>query len=130
MPLKKSEEDFQPITGELGVSGTSYRVQLGLIKGKLASRLLKGRDLIDIYVYKDEESLVSVVEEERKKIKLIMIKESVDEVSFERQYLPEIIDSRILELSENDGLPMLKGFVEIYFRAFGLITKTHGKYFD
>lgn len=36
--------------------GTSYRIQLGLINGKWASRLLKGRDVIDSYVYKDEDT--------------------------------------------------------------------------
>ena len=44
-----------PLTSELGVPGTSYRIQLGLINEKWASRLLKGRDVIDSYVYKDED---------------------------------------------------------------------------
>lgn len=45
-----------PLTGELGVPGTSYRIQLGLINDKWASRLLKGRNVIDSYVYKDEDT--------------------------------------------------------------------------
>ena len=49
------EKDFEPLTSQLGVPGTSYRIQLGLINGKWASRLLKGNDVIDSYVYKDED---------------------------------------------------------------------------
>jgi hypothetical protein len=51
-----TEKGFIPLTGELGVPGTSYRIQLGLINDKWASRLLKGRDVIDSYVYKDEDT--------------------------------------------------------------------------
>ncbi|MHA1932013.1 MAG: hypothetical protein ACW96X_05705 [Promethearchaeota archaeon] len=51
-----TEKGFSPLTGELGIPGTSYRVQLGLINDKWASRLLKGRDVIDSYVYKDEDT--------------------------------------------------------------------------
>jgi len=40
----------------LGIPGTSYRIQLGLINGKWASRLLKGREIIESYVYKDEDT--------------------------------------------------------------------------
>ena len=50
-----TERGFIPLTSELGIPGTSYRIQLGLINDKWASRLLKGRDVIDSYVYKDED---------------------------------------------------------------------------
>ncbi|MHA2397684.1 MAG: hypothetical protein ACXADU_02180 [Promethearchaeota archaeon] len=50
-----TEKGFIPLTSELGVPGTSYRIQLGLINDKWASRLLKGRDVIESYVYKDED---------------------------------------------------------------------------
>lgn len=50
-----TERGFIPLTSELGVAGTSYRIQLGLINDKWASRLLKGRNVIDSYVYKDED---------------------------------------------------------------------------
>jgi len=50
-----TEKGFIPLTSELGVPGTSYRLQLGLINDKWASRLLKGKDVIDSYVYKDED---------------------------------------------------------------------------
>jgi hypothetical protein len=50
-----AEKGFEPLTSQLGIPGTSYRIQLGLINGKWASRLLKGQDVIDSYVYKDED---------------------------------------------------------------------------
>jgi hypothetical protein len=50
-----TERGFEPLTSQLGIPGSSYRLQLGLINGKWASRLLKGNDVIDSYVYKDED---------------------------------------------------------------------------
>ena len=47
--------NFEPLTSQLGVPGTSYRLQLGLINGKWASRLLKGKEVIDSYIFKDED---------------------------------------------------------------------------
>ncbi|MHA1284195.1 MAG: zinc ribbon domain-containing protein [Promethearchaeota archaeon] len=49
------ELNFEPLTSQLGISGTSFRLQLGLINGKWAARILKGRDIIDSYVFKDED---------------------------------------------------------------------------
>ena len=43
------------MSSQLGISGTSYRLQLGLINKRWASRLLKGKDVLDSYVYKDVE---------------------------------------------------------------------------
>ena len=50
-----SEKGFEPLSSQLGIPGTSYRIQLGLINEKWASRLLKGNDVIDVYIYKDED---------------------------------------------------------------------------
>ena len=50
-----AEKGFEPLTSQLGIPGTSYRIQLGLINGKWASRLLKGQNVIDSYIYKDED---------------------------------------------------------------------------
>jgi hypothetical protein len=50
-----SEKGFEPLSSQLGIAGTSYRIQLGLINGKWASRLMKGNSIIDSYVYKDED---------------------------------------------------------------------------
>lgn len=48
-----SELGFEPLTSQLGIAGTSYRLQLGLINGKWACRLLKGKQVIDCYIFKD-----------------------------------------------------------------------------
>ncbi|GAH60374.1 unnamed protein product [marine sediment metagenome] len=53
--IKMAEKGFQPLSSQLGISGTSYRIQLGLINGKFAIRLLKGKSVIDSYVFKDED---------------------------------------------------------------------------
>lgn len=51
-----SEKDFEPLTSQLGIAGTSYRLQLGLINEKWASRLMKGKDtIIDSYIYDNVE---------------------------------------------------------------------------
>lgn len=50
-----TEQGFIPLTSQLGISGTSYRLQLGLINEKWASRIMKGKDVIDSYVYKETE---------------------------------------------------------------------------
>ncbi|MFW9951792.1 MAG: zinc ribbon domain-containing protein [Candidatus Thorarchaeota archaeon] len=50
-----AEKGFEPLTSQLGIPGTSYRIQLGLINGKWTSRLLKGQDVIDSYIYKEED---------------------------------------------------------------------------
>ncbi len=50
-----TEKGFEPLTSQLGVPGTSYRLQLGLINEKWAVRMLKGKEIIDSYVFKDED---------------------------------------------------------------------------
>jgi len=50
-----SDQGFNPLSSQLGIAGTSYRIQLGLINDKWASRLLKGNTVIDSYIYKDED---------------------------------------------------------------------------
>ncbi|MHA1688079.1 MAG: zinc ribbon domain-containing protein [Promethearchaeota archaeon] len=61
------ELGFDPLTTALGISGTSYLLQLGLINGKWACRILKGKDIIDSYVFKDED-----VEDDRPNSNLIV----------------------------------------------------------
>ena len=50
-----AEKGFEPLSSQLGIPGTSYRVQLGLINDKFATRLLKGNSVIDSYVFRDED---------------------------------------------------------------------------
>ena len=50
-----TERGFKPLSSQLGIPGTSYRLQLGLINEKWAIRILKGKDVMDSYVFKDED---------------------------------------------------------------------------
>ncbi|GAH50503.1 unnamed protein product, partial [marine sediment metagenome] len=50
-----TERGFEPLSSQLGIPGTSYRLQLGLINDKWAVRLLKGKNILDSYVFKDED---------------------------------------------------------------------------
>ena len=54
-----AEKGFEPLTSQLGIAETSYRLQLGWINEKWASRILKGKEIIDSYVYKDEDTAAS-----------------------------------------------------------------------
>ena len=50
-----TEKGFEILSGQLGIPGTSYRLQLGLINERWSVRLLKGKDVLDSYVFKDED---------------------------------------------------------------------------
>ncbi|TXT66931.1 MAG: hypothetical protein BAJALOKI1v1_240027 [Promethearchaeota archaeon] len=50
-----SEENFEPLTAQLGVPGTSYKIQLGLINDQWASRLVKGNSVLASNVYELDE---------------------------------------------------------------------------
>lgn len=50
-----AEKGFEPLSGQLGITGTSYRLQLGLINEKWAARILKGKEILDSYIFKDED---------------------------------------------------------------------------
>jgi hypothetical protein len=45
--------DFEPFTGQLGIAGSSYRLQIGLINEKWAVRLLKSKIIIEIFICKE-----------------------------------------------------------------------------
>jgi len=47
--------DFDPLTGQLGIAGTSYRLQLGLINGKWVVNLLKGKITIDTKIINEDD---------------------------------------------------------------------------
>ncbi|MFX1428071.1 MAG: hypothetical protein ACFFBE_16580, partial [Promethearchaeota archaeon] len=52
--------------------------------------------------------------------------QSIDRITIPRQYLPEIFDNDLLELSDEDGLPILKKRVESEFKLSGIPTKIMG----
>jgi len=49
------EIGFEPRTGQLGIPGTSYSVQVGKINGKWAIKLIKGKTVVDVLVYDDKD---------------------------------------------------------------------------
>lgn len=50
-----TEIDFEPLTGLLGIAGSSYILQIGLINGKWAVRLLRGKKILDVLICKDKD---------------------------------------------------------------------------
>jgi hypothetical protein len=52
---KMDDKEFEPIGRKIGLAGTPYSIQIGTINGKLAIRLLKGKEPIKDYIFKDEE---------------------------------------------------------------------------
>ncbi len=46
-----SKDVFTPYSPQLGVAGSSYRLQLGQVSGKWAVRLAKGQDVLDSFVF-------------------------------------------------------------------------------
>jgi len=46
--------EFIPLTGRLGISGTSYMIQLGIINNKWTSVLLRGKKCIALNTYSED----------------------------------------------------------------------------
>jgi len=46
-----------------------------------------------------------------KKIKVIFDKQKIDKITIQRQYLPEIFSADLLEISKNDGLPIINKYI-------------------
>ncbi|MCK4287543.1 MAG: hypothetical protein KAX18_15130, partial [Candidatus Lokiarchaeota archaeon] len=71
--------------------------------------------------------LVEDAEKAWKTIDSIMIKESIDEITLERQYIPEIFDKGVYTFSVNDRLPTLNPIIARYLLSKGIITELYGK---
>lgn len=52
--------DFDPLTGQYNIAGTSYGLQLGIINNKWAISLLKGKKTIDTMICKENDLLGSI----------------------------------------------------------------------
>lgn len=52
-----SNQSFIPFSSQLGIAGTSYRLQMGRVNEKWASRILKGNDIIESYIYSEEKDI-------------------------------------------------------------------------
>ena len=61
------------------------------------------------------------------KIKSLLSEEGVNELTIERQYLLEIFSHELLELSPDDGLPILILSTRKYLSTRGIITTYKGK---
>ncbi|MCP4760165.1 MAG: hypothetical protein GY870_00190 [archaeon] len=48
-----SEKGFMPLSAQLGIPGSSYRIQLGKVNNKWATRLAKGTEILDSKVFHD-----------------------------------------------------------------------------
>ena len=151
-----TEKGFIPLSSQLGIPGTSYRIQLGMINDQQVLRLLKGKDVIDTYICKDEDAgnllrnmgtdilkrfnaqnelnhnAISIetnheLEEALVKLKSIMRQDNSKEVVIDRRYLPEIFKSSLIEILITDGLPVLKPLVLEYFIVNGILSKLEGQ---
>ena len=60
------------------------------------------------------------IEKAMDKIFSIFQEQNTDKITIQRQYLPEIFSSNLLEISKNDGLPIIKQFVLQSFRIKGV----------
>ena len=47
--------DFTPLSSQLGVAGTSYRIQLGKMGKNWAARILKGNDVVASTSFNDDQ---------------------------------------------------------------------------
>ena len=69
---------------------------------------------------KNDELAIKTVHEQKKSI---MKKESMNELTINRKYLPETLGADLLETSKDDGLPILKPFVILYLSSKGILTE-------
>ncbi len=53
--MSSSNQSFSPFSSQLGIAGTSYRLQMGRVNDKWASRILKGSDVIESTIYNDND---------------------------------------------------------------------------
>jgi hypothetical protein len=51
--MSAPNQSFSPFSSQLGIAGTSYRLQMGRVNDKWASRILKGTDVIESTIFND-----------------------------------------------------------------------------
>ena len=61
-----------------------------------------------------------VLKKDLDKIFSLFQEQGTDKITFQRQYLPEILSPNLVEISENDGLPIIKQFAIKSFRIEGI----------
>src|SRR6056297_3047516 len=50
-------QDFVPLTSQLGIAGSSYRLQMGQINDHWCIRLVKGKDVLDSHIFKESDDM-------------------------------------------------------------------------
>jgi len=60
------------------------------------------------------------------KIKSIMKRDNLKEITIERKYLPEVFDTSLIEFLIIDGLPVVKPAALNYFLSKGIVCKIDG----
>jgi len=55
--MSEKQQDFQPLTPQLGIAGSSYQLQMGKVNGFWAIRLVKGKNVLASKVYKESDEL-------------------------------------------------------------------------
>ena len=66
------------------------------------------------------------IEKAIKKIESILEEQSVNKITIQKQYLPEIFDADLLEISNKDGFPKIKLILLVNFNRKGILTKFYG----
>ncbi len=51
--MSEKQQDFTPLTPQLGIAGSSYQLQMGKVNGFWAIRLVKGKNVLASKVYKE-----------------------------------------------------------------------------
>ncbi len=69
---------------------------------------------------------VESLERGLRKIESIMQERSVNELTLQREYLPEIFSVDLIKVSKDDGFPTLKSFLIQYFNLRGFLIKYQG----
>ncbi|MFX1532480.1 MAG: hypothetical protein ACFFBC_15290 [Promethearchaeota archaeon] len=105
---------------EIEIDGKKFSTRE--IRRKLGSEIQKTRDIPK----GDLNQFFKLVDEGVTKLKLVMKEQSVDVLTFHRQYLPEMFDKGLLLISERDGYPIFKPEVLEYFEFMGILTIKYG----
>lgn len=71
-------------------------------------------------------SILGIVYNGVAKIKSMLKHKQVSELTIDRQYLPEILNESIIEISREDGLPRVTSFASKYFKERGITIKYSG----
>ena len=52
--MTENQPDFIPFSSQLGIAGSSYMLQMGKVNGIWAIRLIKGSDVLDSKIFKED----------------------------------------------------------------------------